>query len=145
MKLFFNLIAIACFAFTATAQEGAVRDINQFPRLAEKWRLAYNSMDTAMLATMYSNDAEYISAHVNGYILHGRDQVIANFKKGAESGGRLDTVQVLSVNSSGDMATVVTKYVGIAEGKKVNGRNLLFCKHVNSRWMIVTHMTVVRD
>lgn len=140
------IIQTGCFVLTTAAQEGADTScINEFRQHAEQWRQAYNSKDSTTLESMYADNAQYIPAHVAGYILHGRDRVIENFQNGARSGGHIDTLEVLSVNSSCDMVTLVTKYVGMAGGNKVNGRNLLVCKRTKGRWIIATHMTVVRD
>ncbi len=141
-----SIIQAGCFVLTATAQDDEDTSyINAFRQHAEQWRQAYNIKDSSTLSSMYADDAQYISAHVAGYILHGRDRVIENFQNGARSGGYIDTLEVLSVNSSCEMATLVTRYAGMAGGDKVNGRNLLVCRRTKGRWLIVTHMTVVRD
>lgn len=103
----------------------------------------YNGPDATKLVPMYSEDAEYISSHVPGLVAHGRDRVIANFQKGMSQGWHIDAVQILLVNISCDIATLVCKYDANNSGQKVSGRNLLVLKKVNGKWLISTHMTVV--
>lgn len=117
----------------------------EFRQLAEQWKDAYNSGDAKNLIPLYARDADYISAHVAGYIAHGLDRVIANFQKGIDIGGSLDSIEILSIRSSCDLATVVTRYTGLSGGKKVDGRNLLVCKRIHGKWLIVTHMTAVKE
>ena len=62
-----------------------------------------------------------------------------------DSGGYLDSIEILSINSSCDISTVVSRYRGTAGGQNVDGRNLLVWKRLDGKWLIVTHMTVVRD
>jgi len=111
--------------------------------LAQEWRRIYNGTDAGRFSTLYAENAEYISGHVPGLVASGRDRIIANFQKGMDSGGHLDSVEVLSVNLSCELATLVCRYEATNSGQKVTGRNLLVVKRVNGRWLIVTHMTVV--
>ncbi len=161
MKIFFTLIVFACFTFVAAAQENIgekspVPESNgnddssnalmaEFQKLAEQWRLAYDSKDAKNLIPLYAENSEYISAHVNGYIARGLDAVIKNFQKGIDGGGFLDTIEVLSITSSCNIAAVVTRYTGTAGGRKVDGRNLLVWKMIDGKWLVVTHMTAVRE
>lgn len=160
MKIFLTLGIIACFSIAALAQQNdnlhkpdeqihsqsdSSSLFSEFERLAEVWKQAYNSKDAANLSPLYADDAQYISAHVDGYIADGHDAVLKNFQKGMDGGGYINSVEILSINSSGDIATVVSRYRGIAGGQAVDGRNLLVCKRIDGRWLIITHMTVVRD
>lgn len=118
---------------------------SNFHQLAEEWRIAYNSKDAHNLDPLYAPDAAYISAHVDGYIAQGHEAVINNFQKGMDSGGYLDSIEVISVTASPELTTIVTRYTGLAGGQKVDGRNLLIWKNIDGRWKIVTHMTVVKE
>ena len=117
----------------------------QFKNLAEIWRHAYNSKDAANLSPLYAEDAQYISAHVNGYIADGHDAIIENFQRGMDSGGYIDSVELLSINSSCDIATLVSRYRATNRDQKADGRNLLVWKKIGGKWLIVTHMTVVKE
>jgi len=115
----------------------------QFNVLAQKWLLAYNSNDSATLASMYTVDAQYISSHVRGLVAQGRGRLISNFQNGIKTGGHIDSVTILSVQLSCDLATLLCKYEATNNGQKAIGRNLLVLKKVGPRWLIVLHMTVV--
>ena len=117
----------------------------EFLRLAEDWKNAYNGGDAQRLGSMYSEDAEYVSPHVAGLVIRGRDEVQANFRRGIEGGGHIDSVSILSSRVSGDMAYLVCRYDATNSGQRVNGRNVLIAKKTDGRWLIVVHASVVRD
>jgi ketosteroid isomerase-like protein len=127
----------------APADSAAAILQGEFNPLAQEWLNAYNSGDSAALAGMYTIDAQYISSHVRGLVAAGRDRVIANFLNGVRMGGHLDSVAVLSVEHSCDLATVLCRYEATNSGQKAVGRNLLVVKRVGSRWLIALHLTVV--
>ena len=104
---------------------------------------AYNSNDSTTLAALCNPDAEYISSHVQGLVASARDRVIANFQMGIKSGGHIDSVSVLSIQSSCGRATLLCKYEATNSGQKAIGRTLLLLKKLNGRWLIRIHMTVV--
>ncbi len=149
MRILLTLTGITCFASLAVAQQTAGDSSNtitaEIRQLAEKWRVAYNSKDAKNLLPMYAENSEYISAHVDGYIADGHDAVIKNFQKGMDGGGYLDSLQILSLTSSCDILVIVTRYTGTAGGKNVDGRNLLVWKKINGQWLVVTHMTAVKE
>jgi ketosteroid isomerase-like protein len=159
MKVIMSFLVLTLFAGTAPAQvtqstpaqaEGhgagsrsTDTTSEHFSRLANVWMQAYNDNDSATLASMYSEDAEYISAHVAGLVAHGRNRIISNFQRGIRLGGHIDAVSILSIQASCDLATLVCKYEATNGGVKVSGRNLLVVRRVNNNWLIVLHMTVV--
>ncbi|HEX9614193.1 MAG TPA: hypothetical protein VGA55_01735 [Bacteroidota bacterium] len=71
--------------------------------------------------------------------------MIANFQKGMDAGGYLDSIEVLSLVFSCDLASVVTRYPGRAGGRNVDGRDLLVWRKLHGTWRVATHMTAVRD
>ena len=131
---------------TATSESDAdstTATLAQFNALAQLWKNAYNANDTGKLTTMYAVEADYISGHVQGLVAHGRERLIANFKNGIMAGGHIDSVTVLSVQMSCDLATLLCKYEATNAGHKAVGRNLLVVKKAEERWIIVLHMTVI--
>jgi ketosteroid isomerase-like protein len=147
MKIF---SAVLFFLFAAVHAQQPSHDsssalLQEFQLLADRWRAAYDSKDAQNLSPMYAENSEYISSHVAGYIAHGHDAVINNFQKGMDTGGFIDSLQVLSLTSSCSMVAVVTRYTGTAGGKDVDGRNLLVWKKIGGKWLVVTHMTSVKD
>jgi ketosteroid isomerase-like protein len=116
---------------------------DQFKVLAQRWLQAYNSNDSTTLASLYTTDAQYISPHVNGLVAQGRDRLIANFRNGIRMGGHIDSLSILEIQTSCDLATLLCKYEATNSGQKAVGRNMLVLKRIGSQWVIVLHMTVV--
>ena len=154
--LFISFTAFAAVGIAQTILHPELRDgnvdttavspaalIERFNSLAQLWRRAYNAGDSATLSAMYTPDAQYISGHVQGLVAHGRDRVIANFQNGVRLGGHIDSVSVLSVEASCDLATLLCRYEATNSGQKAVGRNLLVVKKAGNKWLIVLHMTVV--
>jgi uncharacterized protein (TIGR02246 family) len=150
---------VACLALTLTAQPTNLREsgvgenpvrqksakvnASEFRSLANEWKDAYNSKDAARLASLYAEDADYISSHVTGLIAHGREKIQTNFQAGMDAGGHIDEVRILRSSSSGDLAYLVCLYEATNSGQKVSGRNLIVSKKLRGKWLIVSHMTVV--
>lgn len=132
---------------TVSAQESADKDTvllkKEFSIQTKEWIKAYNSKDANNLIPLYTDDAIYISSHVNGLELDGRENVIDYFQNGINGGGHIDKIEILSMNLSCDMATLLCKYQATNSGVTVTGRNLLVMKKIDGKWLIAVHMTVV--
>ncbi|MCO6490100.1 MAG: DUF4440 domain-containing protein [Phaeodactylibacter sp.] len=122
---------------------GRERLLREFQRQTERWRLAYNSGEAHNLAPLYSEGARYLSSHVPGLEANGREAVIANFQKGMDMGGHIGSIEILTMDISDGLATLLCKYQATNRGETVEGRNLLILKKMNGAWLIVLHMTVV--
>jgi len=147
-----TLIIVACIilllllsAERASGYTGSDANVHvaRFQEIAEKWMNAYNSSDAENLTPLYTEDAEYISSHVAGLVALGRENVISNFRTGMKQGGHIDSIKILSVNTSSSLATVLCMYNATNSGQKAAGRTLLVLKKINGRWLIRLHMTVV--
>jgi uncharacterized protein (TIGR02246 family) len=112
------------------------------PEVAAEWKAAYNAKDAAAVATLYTPDAYYVSAHV---LAHGRQAIQAYFLKGIVGGGHIDELQLLSSGQSGELAYWVGTYEATNAGQKVQGRNVLVLRKVGGRWLIVAHESVEAD
>ena len=55
----------------------------------------------------------------------------------------IDTIEILSIEYSKNLAVLLCRYEATNSGQKVNGRNLLILKKIKGVWLITTHMTVV--
>jgi hypothetical protein len=64
-----------------------------FNKSVREWQQAYNSGNAQNLLPLYSEDAEYISSHVNGLVAQGRDRLLANLQNGIDAGGHLDSIE----------------------------------------------------
>lgn len=141
MLFFTTIIMLAQQKEAPIAEPDSV--LANFQNYMRDWIDAYNGGNAGKLAPLYAEDAEYISAHVAGLVAKGRDRLIENFQNGMNMGGRLDSVEILSMNISCNLATLVCKYEANNSGQKASGRTLLVLQKINGTWLIVTHMTVV--
>ncbi len=117
--------------------------MKEFQLQTEKWKQAYNSLNAQNLVALYSEDAQYISSHVAGLVEYGRNDLITNFQNGMNMGGKIDSVEILRMDVSGNLATLLCKYQATNAGVTVIGRNLLVLKKIKGKWLITIHMTVV--
>jgi ketosteroid isomerase-like protein len=146
MKGYFIIVMLICFTLLTNAQTQVSRDSKLFSEFLlnmEKWQDAYNGGDAQNLIPLYAEDAVYSSSHVFGLEAIGRDKLIANFQNGMRMGGHIDEIEILSANSSGDMASLFCRYKATNSGNTVSGRNFIVLRKVNRQWLIVNHMTVV--
>lgn len=117
--------------------------LKEFQLNAEKWKIAYNTKDAQNLVPLYTENADYVSSHVEGLEANGRDNIIAYFQNGMNMGGHVDSIEVLKMNISCDIATLLCRYQATNSGVTVVGRNLLVMQKINGIWLITLHMTVV--
>jgi len=137
------LIIILSGNINAQANYDTAKMFTAFQRQTEIWKSAYNSGNAQNLAPLYTDDARYLSSHVSGLELVGREKVIANFQNGMKMGGHIDSLEIISMNASLDLVTLLCRYQATNSGQTVIGRNLLVLKKVNGSWLIAIHMTVV--
>jgi ketosteroid isomerase-like protein len=145
------IFALACLALSASAQQNSVT-INAYNVIkeevtlsTEQWKNAYNSNDVEKLAEFYAEDADYISPHVPGLMIHGRGQIKENFRRGIAGGGHIDSIAVQRSGSSCDLAYLICAYQATNSGVTVRGKNVLVMKRVGTRWLILTHASIVKD
>lgn len=145
LKKLYCLLAFCLVTASLYGQSTSERDSLKkvFQQATERWRQAYNSGDAQQLAPLYTEDAVYLSSHVEGLVAEGRDRVVANFQKGITGGGHIDTIEVVSLSVSCHLASLHCKYQATNSGVTVAGRNLLVLKRLGDQWLIATHMTIV--
>ena len=149
MKILLIVFILLSLYHSASAQTDFDHEgINDSVKIAfnnnmQIWMDAYNGGDAKNLIPLYDKNAEYISSHVKGLVAKGRDRIIENFQNGMNMGGHIDKVEILSINYSDNLATLVCKYEATNSGQKAIGRNLLVLKRINNTWLIITHMTVI--
>jgi uncharacterized protein (TIGR02246 family) len=144
------IFALACLALSASPQQNSVT-INAYNVVREEvalsfeeWKNAYNSNDVEKLAGFYAEDADYISPHVPGLMIHGREQIKENFRRGITGGGHVDSIAVQRSASSCDLAYFVCTYQATNNGVTVRGKNVLVMKRVRTHWLILTHASIVK-
>lgn len=139
-----SLLLIPLMSFAQPAHQEVLPD-SGFRALASDWLAAYNSGDSTRLAAFYTKDAQYVSPHVQGYVLRGRDAIVANFLTGARAGGHIDSITVLSCSITEQMVTIVCRYDATNSGVSVNGRNVIVLRKVDNRWLYAVHASIIRD
>ncbi|MBX2977215.1 MAG: DUF4440 domain-containing protein [Ignavibacteriaceae bacterium] len=144
LVLIFCLFQLGVLSQTITESESKENSIKEMMNNKMKeWMEAYNSGDASGLIPLYDENAEYISSHVNGLVASGRDRLIKNFAIGMKMGGHIDKVEILSINHSCEITSLVCRYEATNNGEKAIGRNLIVLKNIKGEWKIITHMTVV--
>lgn len=121
------------------AVEKAVR------QMAEDWKVGYNSGDSARIAGLYVEDAYYLSQHIAGGWIRGREQIREYFEGGIRAKFRIDAIKVLSVGCSGGFAYSVSTYESTNAGRKDLGVNLVVLRLVQGKWLIAAHESAVPD
>jgi ketosteroid isomerase-like protein len=146
-KIFLVLIVASAIPNLVYAQQANTVDslqlLIQFQQQVEVWKEAYNSKNAQNLAPLYTSDARYISSHVAGLVADGRDKLIANFQNGMNMGGYIDSIEIITMTVSCDIASLLCKYQATNNGVTAIGRNVLIMKKTNNEWLIMLHMTVV--
>lgn len=90
-------------------------------RIADRWKEAYNAGDSAKIASLYTEDAYYLTQHFAGGILHGRNRIMAYFKMGTDAGFRMDKIDVIETACSGDFGYAISRYESTNAGQKAFG------------------------
>ena len=137
MRLFVFL-ALVCVPLLT----GQLSDDVAIAGVAEDWRSAYNRGDAAGVASLYSEDGYYLSAHI---LAHGRGAIEAYWRRGIAAGGHVDFIKPLTVFASGDLGYSAGTYQATNAGVTVDGRVLLVFRKIDGKWLIAAHETVVRD
>ena len=117
-------------------------DDSSLGNIATRWRDAYNSGDAQRVASLYTPEGQYLSAHVHA---RGREAVRAYFQRGIDAGGHIDGIRVIDSRSDGTLAYAVGTYEADNAGQRVDGRILLVLEKRDQDWLIVAHEVVVRD
>ncbi|MFA6541490.1 MAG: nuclear transport factor 2 family protein [Bacteroidota bacterium] len=139
-----RFLLVVWFMTPAAAQQSMLSGSNgDFQLKIVEWKNAYNSADTALLSSFYSEDTYYVSPHVPDLMIHGRDNLMKNFYRGYVTGGRIHSIDIVSGTFSADMASLICIYRAANSGISVSGRNVIIFKKVNGVWKIITHASII--
>ena len=140
------LVVAFCVVPFLAAQRPAIQrehpDKQAIRHIADVWKDAYNGRDAAKVASLYTEDGYYLSAHV---LAQGRAAIEAYWRRGILAGGSIDFIKPLTVFVSGDLGYTAGIYRATNAGVTVDGRILLVFKKIKGNWLIAAHETVVRD
>ena len=123
----------------SSEDEGALRQIS------ELWREGYNNGDAAKVASLYTEDAYYLTQHFVAGVVHPRSQIQAYVQRGIDARYQVDRIDVVRMECLGDFAYTVTRYESTNAGKKAFGVNLVVLKRAGRKWMIAAHESAVPD
>lgn len=127
---------------TRPASKASLTEKPALEGIAEEWKTFYNAGDASKVASLYTEDAYYLSAHI---LAHGREAIKAYWQRGIAAGGHIDFIKPLATFSSGELGYSAGTYQATNAGTTVDGRILLVLRKVKGKWLIAAHETVVRD
>jgi ketosteroid isomerase-like protein len=133
--------------------------------LAEQFRDAYNRGDAAEVASLYTDNAYYLTQHFATGIVEGRKSIQAYVQRGVDAHYHLDSIEVLKVNCGCatptpslkarlrgaqptrkcDFAYAIARYKSTNDGQKAMGVNLIVLRKFQNDWRIVAHESAVPD
>ena len=157
-KIFFFSVALICAVARAqgtrvdvgpapVAQNGCTNtaDINAIRKIPVLWKNDYNSGNAAGVASLYAENADYLTQHFISGIVHGRAAIRAYVQLGVNARYHIDSIQILSMGCSGNLAYTVGRYESTNGGQKALGVNLVVLRKIKGRWLIVAHEAAVPD
>ena len=121
------------------ADERAVREI------VEQWKDGYNAGEAAKVATLYVDDAYYLTQHFITGIVRGRAAIQAYIQRGVDARYHIDSIKTILVDCSGGFDYAITRYNATNGGEKAFGVNIVVLKKIGNKWLIVAHEAAVPD
>ena len=94
---------------------------------------------------MYTDDAYYLTQHFVTGIEHPRDQIRAYLERGVDARYRVNSIEVLATDCSGDLGYAVARYKSTNGTEKAMGVNLVVLRKISDKWAIVAHESAVPD
>ena len=132
--------------FPAPATQCSVLTDDRAIRAIQKcWKSAYNAGQASQVSDLYSDDAFYLTQHFVTGVIHGRSDIQAYVQRGIDAKYRIDSIDILATQCSGDFAYAITRYRSINAGRNDIGLNLVVLRRQNGRWLIVAHEAAVPD
>jgi ketosteroid isomerase-like protein len=114
-------------------------------RIAEQWKDGYNNGHAADVASLYAENATYLTQHLATGIVQGRAAIQAYVQRGIDAKYHVDSIQILSTVCSGDLAYTIGRYESTNAGQKAFGVNLVVLRKIGGKWLIVAHESAVPD
>ena len=113
--------------------------------IADEWKNQYNRGNASEVASLYTDDAYYLTQHFVTGIVHPRDQIRAYVERGVDARYRVDSIEVLATDCSGDLGYAVARYKSTNGTEKAIGVNLVVLRKISGKWAIVAHESAVPD
>jgi len=132
-------------AAVAQNQCAVASDYRAIRQIAEQWKNGYNNGDAAEVASLYTENAYYLTQHFITGIVHGRAAIRAYVQRGIDASYHIDSIEIIRTGCSGDMAYTVGRYESTNAGQKAFGVNVVVLEKIGGRWLIVAHESAVPD
>jgi ketosteroid isomerase-like protein len=120
-------------------------DESDIRHIAELWKEGYNSGNAEQVASLYDENAFYLTQHYVKGIMQGRASIRAYVQRGVDAGFKIDSIDVVASECSGNLAYTVGSYHSTNAGQKAFGVNLVVLKKTENTWRIVAHESAVPD
>lgn len=120
-------------------------DVKMISNIIEQWKDNYNNGHAENVAALYDENAYYLTQHFISGIIYGRPAIQAYIQRGVDVKYQIDSIKIKSMDISGDMAYVITRYDAANGGEKVFGVNLVVLRLIGGKWFIVAHEAAVPD
>lgn len=149
-----SVIAICCTLFLrsrpntagpTSGQCSAQTDDAAIASIADQWKDGYNHGDAARVASLYTNDAYYLTQHYIEGVVHPRAMIQAYVQRGVDAHYQVESIETLSTYCSGDLAYAITRYHSNNAGQVAMGVNLVALRKIGGKWLIVAHESAVPD
>ena len=132
-------------AHAAAQHHCAVADETALRQIAEQWKSGYNDGNAAKVAALYTENAYYLTQHFVTGIVHGRAAIQAYVQSGVDAKYRVDSIEIIAMDCSGDLAYSIARYESTNAGQKAFGVNVVVARRIGERWLIVAHEAAVPD
>lgn len=113
--------------------------------IPELWKAAYNAGHASKVSALYSDDAYYLTQHFVTGIIHDRADIQAYVQRGIDAKYRIDAIEVLATQCSGNFAYAITRYRSTNAGRPDIGLNLVVLRKIKDQWLIVGYEAAAPD
>lgn len=124
---------------------GAAADDQAIGAIAQAWKDGYNHGDAARVASLYADDAYYLTQHFVEGVVHPRPMIKAYVQRGVDAHYQVDSIETLFSSCSGNLAYAITRYHSSNAGQVAMGVNLVVLRKTGGKWLIVAHESAVPD
>ena len=130
---------------TAASEACAPNDDQAIRDVARQWIDFYNQGRAERVASLYSEDAYYLTQHFADGVVHPRPMIQAYVQRGVDAHYHVDSIDVLATSCGSDFAYAIARYHSTNGAQKAMGVNLVVLRKVDGGWRIVAHEAAVPD
>ena len=153
MKIFALCLLTVCLTIvilprhpvTAANETCAPADDQAIRSIAQQWIDFYNQGKAENVASLYTEDAYYLTQHYAEGVVHPRPMIQAYVQRGVDAHYQIDSIDVLATGCGTDFAYAITRYRSTNGAQKAMGVNLVVLRKVDGKWRIVAHEAAVPD